>query len=160
MASINGIRIIGAKKFYGMEGPAYQGKISYNGKVLGFWSQDGDGGTDRYEFDESVLNGEMSAWKKATNQPDFVDVDCLLGDLIGLIEDEKAFKRGVKKGLKKYVRLVGEYQTVGINFNGEAGFGNEALRNTIETGIKRFAKGENVRIEFFTKESDFDVIYR
>ena len=58
MASINGVSIKAFKKFRGHEGEEpYQGNVYYNGKKLGFWSQDAHGGIcDNFEFDETVLN--------------------------------------------------------------------------------------------------------
>ena len=57
MASINGVSIKAFKKFRGHEGEElYQGNVYYNGKKLGFWSQDAHGGIcDNFEFDETVL---------------------------------------------------------------------------------------------------------
>ena len=52
MASIAGIQVKGVKTYSGMEGFAEQGNLYMDGKKIGFWSQDADGGDDRYEFDK------------------------------------------------------------------------------------------------------------
>ncbi len=52
MASIAGIQVKSIKHFRGIEGFAEQGNLFMDGKRIGFWSQDADGGEERYEFDK------------------------------------------------------------------------------------------------------------
>ena len=57
MASIKGIELKNIKTFRGVEYPVnYQGNIYYNGKKLGFWSQDSWGGPDSYDFNTDELD--------------------------------------------------------------------------------------------------------
>ena len=56
MASLNGVSLKNLKTYAGHEGePCMQGSVYYNGKKLGFWSQDGHGGPDRFDFNENEL---------------------------------------------------------------------------------------------------------
>ena len=108
MAKINGIQIKNIKTFKDHEGcPIAQGTVYYKGKKLGEWSQDSWGGPDIYRFDERILNEELEKFKKSDlvdrRYREFTSLDSLLGAVINLADDEKSFKRGVKKG---YTALV------------------------------------------------------
>lgn len=52
MAKLNGIEIKNMKSFVEREGLACQGNVYADGKLLGFWSMDGNGGPDRFGFDD------------------------------------------------------------------------------------------------------------
>ena len=110
MASINGIEIKKLKTFRDHEGiPIAQGEIYYKGKNLGFWSQDAWGGCDNYGFDKSVLNQEVEKYKMSNlceeQFRELTDLDILLYDLLTIIESEKSYKRGVKKGYTTFVEI-------------------------------------------------------
>lgn len=101
MASINGVQIKSLKSFTGMEGPAVQGTVYLNGKKLGFWSQDGDGGSDRFEFPESDLKVAVDSYKKSDkvsgNNKKYFDASSFLFEVVKLMDVEKLFKKNTKK---------------------------------------------------------------
>lgn len=108
MASINGVAIKNYKTFCGFEGEASQGTIYLNGKRLGFWSQDGNGGPDRFDFKESVLKDACERFKsgfptdyKYINFCD--DAEVFLGELARLTETERYLKRYFNKGYRAAV---------------------------------------------------------
>lgn len=108
MASINGISIKSLKCFRDHEGAScFQGNIYYKGKKLGFWSQDPWGGPDSYDFDESVLDGEVEKYAASDmveeKYREFTELDALLCDVLALMDDEKSYKKCTKMGYSTYV---------------------------------------------------------
>lgn len=125
MAEKYGVKITGLKTWTGMEGPAAQGNIRYNGHLLGFWSQDGNGGCDRYEFDVELLRPAFEeAFKNELKRDDghrgfsIKDLyaengtveasyaDVMLNQLAIMTEEEKDMKKQVKKGFPVYIRFI------------------------------------------------------
>jgi len=111
MTEISGVTIKNVRKFIGMEGEAYQGSVYLDGKRLGFWSQDGNGGCDRYEFDEKQLMpaaekhaaAKPKDWKyrdlffkNGKLSPEYLD--SFMNDVLCLLLDEKEWKKQGKKG--------------------------------------------------------------
>ena len=116
MASINGISVKGLKKFTGHEGePLSQGNLYLGGKKIGFWSQDSWGGPDNFRFDqpwgwkmERALNEKVTSLnadktihgENYKGEPYVLEysLERLMGDYIGLLYDEDAYKKAVKAG--------------------------------------------------------------
>ena len=114
MASINGVSIKAFKKFRGHEGEElYQGNVYYNGKKLGFWSQDAHGGVcDNFEFDETVLNNESEKYKNYSGKVSeedkkYYDITFFMIALSDLTIAEKQFKKGLKNGYHSLVKISG-----------------------------------------------------
>ncbi len=112
MASLNGVTIRNLKLYRGHEGePLWQGSVYYNGKKLGFWSQDAHGGCDNYEFNSKLLEVPTLAWKsalKGTQYYQYLDTDSFLAVVCALMDLEKEYKKAEKKGYS--------VACVGINF--------------------------------------------
>lgn len=101
MASIKGIQIKNVKSFRGNEWPEnFQGNVYFNGKKMGFWSQDSWGGPDYFEFDTTELDKKA---KEFYGEDSIYGLDCLMGEILALIDYEKTFKKIVKNG---YTALV------------------------------------------------------
>ena len=102
MASINGVQIKALHSFMGVEGPTLQGNVYRDGKKLGFWSQDGNGGPDRFEFNEDVLDDVVEKLRISSLIEDeyreIVNADILMYELTKLMEDEKNYKKMAKQG--------------------------------------------------------------
>lgn len=122
MASIKGVTIKSVKTAMGMEGPFTQGNIYIDGKKAGFWSQDGHGGPDCFDFDESELTKRAKAYLKEhpdvdsmqllnksvdevdfNNLPlytkDFIEPESIfLAKILDLSEIEKVYKKWNKDG--------------------------------------------------------------
>lgn len=102
MASLNGVTIRNLKLYRGHEGEGlWQGSVYYNGKKLGFWSQDAHGGCDNFDFDSKLLEVPTLAWKsglKGTKHYEYLNVDCFMGVVSALMELEKEYKKAEKKG--------------------------------------------------------------
>ena len=111
MASINGIAIKSVRKFRDHEDCMIaQGNVYFNGRKLGFWSQDSWGGPDRFDFDESLLSKEVESYRlhapmEKEEYRAFADLSCLLYDLLALTDEEKTYKKGVKQGFRTYVSV-------------------------------------------------------
>jgi len=106
MASINKIELKNLKVVIDESGMSTRrGEVWYDGTYLGIWTQ--SWGDDSYEFDTSVLNEEVAKYVKSSmveeQYKNSADLDCLLSDLINIMETEKAYKRCVKAGYKNLV---------------------------------------------------------
>ena len=164
MASINTIQIKSLKTFKGHEGePLYQGNIYYKGKKLGFWSQDSWGGYDNFDFNEDVLKDEVEKFRLS----DFVEeqyknitnIEILLGELTRLAEQEKMFKKYVKKGYPSTVIITDGYH----EFYGACKHTKkEDILKTFDDYIKeckgKCYKNKKVKVLVYTDLKDFDVV--
>ncbi len=108
MASINGVTVKAIKVFKDHEGlPVAQGNVYFNGKKLGFWSQDSWGGPDNFDFNEKVLDNVVDQYRKSSlvdpEYKDIVSAESLISEIIGLTEDEKQYKKMLKQGYVTYV---------------------------------------------------------
>lgn len=104
MASIKGIEIKNVKTFKGGEYPTnYQGNIYFNGKIKGFWSQNGWGGPDQYEFDTKELDAVA---KEFYGLDSIYDLSCLLYEILVLADYEKKYKKAVKDGFTSIVIIT------------------------------------------------------
>lgn len=109
MAKINNVEIKNLKSYIGREGVAYQGDVWYNGKKLGFWSQDGNGAIcDTFYFDESLLDKPCQDFYEGF--PDSYkykkfckNKEVFLNQLVLLKQDEKGIKKMFKKGFPSVI---------------------------------------------------------
>ena len=164
MASINGIQIKSLSKFYGHEGePLYQGNIYYKGKKLGFWSQDAHGGIcDNFCFDENILNEEVKKYVSSNRVKDeyrsVSSIENLLFDLVNVMEDEKSYKKFLKKGYPTTIVCTDGYHV----FCGACkSVSDEGILKTFETDIADFKakcyKNKDVKITIYRDLKDFDI---
>ena len=102
MARINDVEIKNLKSFMGSEGWCSQGNVYLNRKKLGFWSQDGRGGSDVFEFDESLLSEAAENFKAGFPDTyaykEFCDAETLMYKLAELKEIETACKKDFRNG--------------------------------------------------------------
>lgn len=114
MASLNGVTIKSLNKFVGTEGEAYQGNVYYNGRKLGFWSQDGNGGSDHFDFPINQLKKPLEQYKNylkesglSKNHPsgseDLIDMDefmieVFMTEVLSIVGIEKQFKINKRNG--------------------------------------------------------------
>ena len=106
------------KKTYGMEGEGFIANIYLNNKKVGVYNDFADGSGGYPVFDtveaEKRVDSLIAEWTaKSTDKavkalfetdPRIIDFSFLAEELINLVEDEKIFKRGVKKGYKCLAR--------------------------------------------------------
>ena len=106
------------KKTYGMEGEGFIANIYLNNKKVGVYNdfEDGSGGYPVFDTVEAEkrVDSLIAEWTaKSTDKavkalfeadPRIIDFSFLAEELINLVEDEKIFKRGVKKGYKYLAR--------------------------------------------------------
>ena len=162
MAEINGISLKKLTFFKDHEGcEIAQGTVYYKGKALGEWSQDAWGGPDIYRFNKSILDAEVEKYKNSDKNMTteeyrkYTNLDCLLSDLLKLIDDEKLYKKGLKKGYTTFVQCDQGYRTIGYHCNG--------TRAEIEASdyYKEFIKKnmtENSKILIYESLEDFKII--
>lgn len=100
MASINNLMVKNVVNFRGREGDASQGDIYLSGKKLGFWSQDGNGGEDTFEFDENLLKELAEKYKESLSDnfilKKYFDVSMLILQVIELNDFEAIFEKKCK----------------------------------------------------------------
>ena len=157
MASIKGIEIKNIKTFRGVEYLVnYQGNIYYNGKKLGFWSQDSCGGPDSYDFNTS----ELDQIAKDYYGPDsFYDLDCLIDEVLTLKNYEKSYKKIVKEGFLTLAVVTDGYSETVIKI--PAKVNKEDILKDYKKYIDRYVDKstnhirDNVKIYTFNSLSDF-----
>lgn len=161
MAEINGISLKNVKHFKDHEGCMIaQGDVYYKGKKLGFWTEDSWGGPDSYDFDETVLDEEVKKYAASDYVEDkyrsIINLDILLANLLALIDDEKGYKKGVKKGYSKYVLADDGFHVFGFYTNEEdpkkGSFYTEFIKNCRKTFFKDW---EPDGIKVYTSLDDF-----
>lgn len=155
MASIKGIEVKNLKSFRGVEYPTnYQGNVFYNGKKMGFWSQDSWGGPDRYEFDSRELDAVA---KEYYGEDSIYDLDCLMGELLELVDYEKNFKKAVKEGYTALVVITNGYLETQIKIPQLTD--KDAIRKDCESDLKAFEKRakskKDIQMMIFTNLADF-----
>ncbi len=160
MAQINGISLKKVTTFKDHEGcQIAQGDVYYKGKKLGFWTQDAWGGGDMYDFNTSVLDAEVEKYKASDlvdeKYREYTDLDCLLCDLLKLIDDEKSYKKGVKKGYNAYVLVDQGYRTSGYYTNGT----KPEIEKTkyYKQFVKEVKKNDTDKVIIYTSLDDFKI---
>ena len=105
MASIYGLTLKALKKFTGHDGePCYQGNLYLGTKKIGFWTEDGRGGSGIYRMDPPYREGKLNVRVKELHaiyhpeDTEYYDLDCLMQEIISLLDDEKFFKKAAKEG--------------------------------------------------------------
>ena len=120
MASINGISIKNFKTVISHEGcEIYQGDVWYNGRKLGFWSQDYNGCiSDNFDFNKRELDAEVEKYKASDRVSDelrrVTRLESLLSDLVNVMYSEKCYKKAVKVGYNTYVEFTDGYHCEGF----------------------------------------------
>lgn len=164
MASINSIQIKSLKTFRGHEGePLYQGNVYYKGKKLGFWSQDSWGGCDNYHFDENILKEEINKYKKSDMVEDkyreLTSLDFLLHDLVTLSEQEKMYKKYLKKGYLSTVIITdGYHEFYGACKHTKKEDVLKEFDDYIKDCKEQCYKNKKAKVLVYTDLNDFDVI--
>ena len=161
MASINGVQIKSLKSFTGMEGPTVQGTVYLDGKRLGFWSQDGNGGPDRFEFSEQLLEAAVKSYKNSDRVREenkkYFDTSCFLFEVVKLMDTEKMFK----KATKVYPGLIHATDGVYVYSASVNSTDKEAIRNSqFYKGFLEKCKAklrEGFVVNIYTSVSDFNI---
>lgn len=153
MAKMYGVEIKSMRTFIGHEGECAQGNVYYNGKLLGFWSQDAWGGPDRFDFDEHLIDEAVEKYKLFLPKDNilfqFVDAACLLDEIVQLSYMEKKFKKYTAKG----------YHTV-VKVDNGMGYSLGAFNYTNDRDINKYVnnligKMKNPKITFYKSLNDF-----
>ena len=123
MASIFGFEIKGLKTFRGRDGEGSQGNIYYNGKKVGWYNNQANGGVTDIDFDggKEQYSKMMGLLKEAMRKyyerypltEPYADLepneDIFIDDLVCFTQDEKEFKKYQKDG---YIGMA-KYQKIG-----------------------------------------------
>jgi len=159
MASIFGIQLKGAKTFMGHEGPCIQGNVYKDGKKLGLWSEDSWGGEPFREFDESLCEEAVSAYKKIApvgeEERKYISLDWLICDLYHLNRLHSGFKKARKKGYKTYVAANNSFKQMGYYDVCEKPEDTEYYRYFL--GKCRTELGDDMVVKVYREDSDFDI---
>ena len=143
MAKMSGVELKSVKYATGMEGLFFQGNVYMDGKRIGFYSEDGDGGCGWFRGDTDgaeekllericghygrhpevdtldIYRSDMSAAEYAEKRDagtlpmtDFSGekdtsfiLDVFMSGRAGLLEKEKSYRKGLKRGYKAYVSV-------------------------------------------------------
>ena len=100
MASVNGLTIKSLRSYEGREGITFQGNLYLGNKKLGFWSQDGNGGPDRFELDSKY---SVSKLIQSLGLKEDYELECVMGNIVKTISDEKFFKKHIDENHALYI---------------------------------------------------------
>ena len=156
MAKLFGVTLKKLHKGTDHEGCAlYSADVYYNGKCLGSWEQDAWGGPDRMDFDKNLLQDAVEQFKQSDlvnpKYKDLANVSILLDKLVGLCEDEKLYKKGLKNGFNAFIiQEYGYRQGFWMNGTLEDIKASKDYKELVER-----SRGVNVRI--YTDIMDFEV---
>lgn len=120
MASIFGFTIKNIKTFRGREWDGCQGDIYYNGKKVGWYNNDGNGGCADIEFfgtfemrqwhENKLSQATQEYFRRYPLEGEYSqltpDAEMFMSVLIDLIHDEQTYKRYAKKGKPFMVTFV------------------------------------------------------
>lgn len=187
MAKIYGIELKNIKNFVGHEGLAFQANVYLNGKKVGFYSQDGWGGSGWLEADKEnrekitdVINKyykdnpQIDSFKVFQMTPDefrrnrdkgtlpkatttFEPIDTFMWELHELKTTESEWKKGVKQGYKAIV--VVKYEHVrNTPMPMDSVWYSNGTRESINS-IQKSADDKSVAnfIKVYSSADDFDV---
>lgn len=163
MASINGIRIKNLKTFKDHEEAiCCQGDVFYKSRKLGFWSQDAWGGPDTFRFDESILNDEVRKYAQSDMVEDkyreYASLESLLCTLLEIMEDEKGYKYGLKKGYQIYVKITDGYHIRGYFTNDPNTLESETHKKFLADYTGEFFKDKELKTTVYKSLEDFDIV--
>lgn len=155
MASIKGIQIKNVKSFRGNEWPEnFQGNVYFNGKKMGFWSQDSWGGPDYFEFDTTELDKKA---KEFYGENSIYGLDCLMGEILALADNEKQYKRAIKDGFSGIVVITDGYLEWSLKVRNVTD--KDAIQKMCAPRVEEFKKEshdkENIKVNIFTELADF-----
>lgn len=174
MASINGITIKNQVTWLGREGYATQGDLYLENEKIGFWSQDGDGGEDRYDFEEKYSENKfMKIINELNKDNDYIyesngvkhklkfDVDLLMSDLLELQELEKDYSKIHYSSNKTMAVISNSYIRRTIQLPTYApDVDNELIKLSIKKQIDEFREkhgADNIQVRIFRGLKDFNV---
>lgn len=168
MASIYGFTVKGVKYFQGRDWEGCQGDIYYNGKKVGFYNDLGDGApatidlcVDDVERDRisGLLRETVEKYYKrfpleekyAALKP---DAEMLMARIMELIDDEKAYKKYLKK-LSEKTKIA---EVVMAFYVQHKPFGYYMQTFASETAAEKLKSDKNLsEIRIYSSLDDFDI---
>lgn len=174
MASINGVTIRGLKKFYGHDGETlYQGNVYYNGKKLGFWSQDAYSGSDSFHFDTSVIQKAVDDYRDYSGKAEgfrktLFSTEIFMCDVLWLIREEKQYKKYAKSWYSVMISVKSQHRCVFYAYSCNEKTEKkkeEAIRAYRKEAVRKFKKEAPVRehdsisVDTYTCLADFEKRY-
>lgn len=172
MASINGLSLRNIKQWEGREGPACQGSLYLGDTKICFWSQDGNGGMDTYDFERmfseekfnEIINDIYQDKKYSYNfggeehQMNY-DTDLLMIDIVELEEKEQEFKKYCTRGYKG-IAIISNWGFQQLNplTSEDILLNDDELKGKLSFKINEFVKKhgkDELKVEFFRGKKDF-----
>ena len=170
MASINGLTIKNPTTWLGREGYATQGDLYLGDEKIGFWSQDGNGGEDRYELEEKYSDIKLYKVVKQLYKDKVLtsnrisinyDIDLLMSDLLELQEMEKEYRKNFYYNDNTMAVILNPYfrKTIKLpptNRNVD----DELIKLSIKKEIDEFRKehgSDDIEVKIFRSYKDFDI---
>lgn len=118
MASINSLMVKNINYFKSKNGKMCQGDVYLKGKKIGFWSQDGNGGEDNFDFDLNLLSNLATQYKKTLPNnfilKEYFDEFMLLNECVFFNELENLYKKNILEGFPITICVTNgiEYQSI------------------------------------------------
>lgn len=172
IASINGLSLRNIREWEGREGPACQGDLYLGETKICFWSQDGNGGMDTYDFEREFSEANFNkvinelykdkyftyTFGKEESKIKY-DSDLLMLDIVELQEMEKEYDKFYAKGAKGLVAVKnwGYQMLIPLSFS-DVLLSDEALKEKLSSKIDDFTNEhgkENLRVDIYRYKKDF-----
>ncbi len=167
MASINGLKIKNVKTWMGREGEASQGDVYLGDEKICFWSQDGNGGIDTYDFERMYSEKNFNAViKELYKEKPLIyqqtkidyDADLLMGDILNLDDLEQAFLShcGHDKGMLVISNTF--YRNITPLSKNECTLSDDEIRKKYRNNIDSFSNYYKLDtdVAIFRSIKDFD----
>lgn len=145
MASIKGYSLKAIKTFLGQEGYGFSANIYLNKKKIGFVYDNADGGQLSINIDNALYGDFETAVKKyyVEHPATFEGEDMFIEELFALTEQEKDYKKMVKKGYPVFMVVSYEKR----NARPDELFGR-GLKPDRSMGIRSLDDVEDVKQDF------------
>ena len=174
MASINGLSLRNIRQWVGREGPACQGSLYLGDTKICFWSQDGNGGMDIYDFErifskekfnnviDEIYQDKKYSYTFGNEEREMkYDVDLLMIDIVELEEKEQDFKKYCTRGYKG-IAIVSNWRVRQLYplTSEDILLNDNELKGKLSFKINKFVEEngkDELKVEFFRDKKDFHI---
>lgn len=170
MASIHGLSIKNVKTWMGREGEAIQGDIYLGNEKICFWSQDGNGGIDNYDFERMYSESKFISLIKELYKGKHItynemkieyDVDLVMEDLTELNDLQNEYIKYRTRGFQGMFVISNPFYRKSIALSKDMSkLTNAELLAEFNKEVNEFgnSKGKNdLEIRIFRDIKDFDI---
>lgn len=170
MASINGLSIKNVKTWMGREGEACQGDVYLGNEKICFWSQDGNGGIDTYDFERMYSESKFISLIKELYKDKYINynetkikynVNLVMEDLVELNALHNQYIKNRSKGFQGMFVIINSFYRQSFALSkAMCKLTNAELLAKFNKEVNEFSntRGKNdIEIRIFRDIKDFDI---